>query len=104
MPDSDSPVPELVRGIGRNLRVAATPRHRLGGCAAPSPPRGWLQQPVSLTCTGGLPLVVNPGTLTNQGRVAWAIGSNGVFVTADLALSNRAEDGGSPPPQTAAGG
>ena len=50
-----------------------------------------LQQPVSLTCTGGLPLKVNPGTLTNRGRVAWAIDSTSVFVTAYLAFTNGTE-------------
>jgi hypothetical protein len=47
-----------------------------------------LQQPVSLTCTGGLHVDINPGTLTNQGRVAWAIDSTSVFVTAYLAFTN----------------
>jgi hypothetical protein len=47
-----------------------------------------LQQPVSLTCTGGLHVDVNPGTLTNRGRVAWAIDSTSVFVTAYLAFTN----------------
>lgn len=47
-----------------------------------------LQQPTSLTCTGGLSVDVNPGTLTNRGRVAWAINSNSVFVTAYLAFTN----------------
>ena len=47
-----------------------------------------LQQPITLTCTGDLPLVVNPGTLTNQGRVAWDVNSNSVFVTAYLAFTN----------------
>ena len=47
-----------------------------------------LQQPISLTCTGGIHVDVNPGTLTNQGRVAWAIDSHSVLVTAYLAFSN----------------
>jgi hypothetical protein len=47
-----------------------------------------LQQPVSLTCTGGLHVDVNPGTVTNRGRVAWAIDSTSVFVTAYLAFTN----------------
>ncbi len=47
-----------------------------------------LQQPISLTCTGGLSVDVNPGTLTNRGRVAWAINSNSVFVTAYLAFTD----------------
>ena len=47
-----------------------------------------LQQPVSLTCTGGLTFDVNPGTMTNQGRVAWAIDSRGVFVTASLSFTD----------------
>lgn len=50
-----------------------------------------LQQPVSLTCTGGLHVDVNPGTLTNRGRVAWAIDSTKVFVTAYLAFTNGTE-------------
>jgi hypothetical protein len=41
-----------------------------------------------LTCTGGLHVDVNPGTLTNQGRVAWAIDSTSVFVTASLAFTD----------------
>jgi hypothetical protein len=47
-----------------------------------------LQQSVALTCTGGLHVVVSPGTLTNQGRVAWATGSNSVFVTSSLAFTD----------------
>jgi hypothetical protein len=47
-----------------------------------------LQPPVSLTCTGGLQVDINPGTLTNRGRVAWAINSNAVFVTAYLAFTD----------------
>jgi hypothetical protein len=47
-----------------------------------------LQQPVSLTCTGGLHVDINPGTLTNRGRVAWVIDSNAVFVTAYLAFTD----------------
>ncbi len=50
-----------------------------------------LQQPVSLTCTGGLHVDVNPGTLTNRGRVAWAIDSTSVFVTAYLAFTDGTE-------------
>ena len=58
-------------------------------CALLADPGGPnLQQPVSLTCTGGLHVEVNPGTLTNQGRVAWAIDSTGVFVTAYLAFTD----------------
>jgi hypothetical protein len=57
--------------------------------ALPADPGGPnLQQPVSLTCTGGLHVDINPGTLTNQGRVAWAINSNAVFVTAYLAFTD----------------
>jgi len=47
-----------------------------------------LQQPVSLTCDNGMRLTVNPGTLTNRGRVAWDVNGNGVFVTAYLALTD----------------
>jgi hypothetical protein len=47
-----------------------------------------LQQPISLTCTGGLSVDVNPGTVTNRGRVAWATNSNSVFVTAYLAFTD----------------
>ncbi len=50
-----------------------------------------LQQPVSLSCTGGLHVDINPGTLTNRGRVAWAISSTSVFVTAYLAFTNGTE-------------
>ncbi len=47
-----------------------------------------LQQPISLTCTGGLHVDVNPGTLTNRGRVAWGIDSTSVFVTAYFAITD----------------
>jgi hypothetical protein len=47
-----------------------------------------LQQPVNLTCTGDQHVTVNPGTLTNQGRVAWDVNSTSVFVTAYLAFTN----------------
>ncbi len=48
-----------------------------------------LQQPVSLTCTGDRQhVVVTPGTLTNQGRVAWDTNSASVFVTSYLAFTN----------------
>jgi hypothetical protein len=57
-----------------------------GASADPGGPN--LQQPISLTCTGGLHVDVNPGTLTNQGRVAWAIDSTSVFVTASLAFTD----------------
>jgi hypothetical protein len=47
-----------------------------------------LQQPITLICPGMPPIDVNPGTLTNQGRVAWAIDSTSVFVTAYLAFTD----------------
>jgi hypothetical protein len=47
-----------------------------------------LQQPVLLTCSDGLRVNVNPGTLTNRGRVAWAIDSTSVLVTAYLAFDD----------------
>jgi hypothetical protein len=50
-----------------------------------------LQQPVALRCDNGMQFVVNPGTVTNQGRVAWDANSNGVFVTAYLAFTNGTE-------------
>ena len=62
----------------------------LFGTASADPGGPNLQQPISLTCTGGLHIVVNPGTSTNAGRVAWVIGSTSVFVTADLAITDSA--------------
>lgn len=50
-----------------------------------------LQQPINLTCDNGMGLTVNPGTLTNQGRVAWDVNGTGVFVTAYLAFTNGTE-------------
>ena len=50
-----------------------------------------LQQPVDLRCDNGMRLTVNPGTLTNRGRVAWDVNGTGVFVTAYLALTNGTE-------------
>jgi hypothetical protein len=47
-----------------------------------------LQQPITLSCSDGTSPVVNPGTNTNQGRVAWVTTSNGVYVTAYLAFSD----------------
>jgi hypothetical protein len=47
-----------------------------------------LQAPIELTCTGDVHVTVNPGTLTNQGRVAWATDSNSIFVTAYLAFTD----------------
>ena len=47
-----------------------------------------LQQPVTLSCRGLPPVTVNPGTLTNQGRVAWAVDSTSVFVTSSLAFTD----------------
>ena len=47
-----------------------------------------LQQPTALRCDNGMRLVVNPGTVTNRGRVAWDINGTGVFVTAYLAFTN----------------
>ena len=47
-----------------------------------------LQQPTDLTCDNGMKLTVNPGTLTNRGRVAWDVNGTGVFVTAYLAFTN----------------
>jgi hypothetical protein len=38
-----------------------------------------LQQPINLTCDNGMRLTVNPGTLTNRGRVAWDVNRTGVF-------------------------
>lgn len=63
----------------------------LPGVALADPGGPNLQQPVSLTCTGGLHVDVNPGTVTNRGRVAWAVDSTSVFVTAYLAFTNGAE-------------
>jgi hypothetical protein len=47
-----------------------------------------LQQPVLLTCTGGLQVEGNPGTLTNRGRVVWAVDSTSVFVDAYFAITD----------------
>jgi hypothetical protein len=47
-----------------------------------------LQQPVLLTCTGGLQVEGNPGTLTNRGRVVWTIDSTSIFVDAYFAISD----------------
>jgi hypothetical protein len=47
-----------------------------------------LQQPVLLTCTGGLQVPGNPGTFTNRGRVVWAIDSTSVFVDAYFAITD----------------
>lgn len=47
-----------------------------------------LQQPITLMCPDMPPVNVNPGTLTNRGRVAWAIDSTSVFVTAYLAFTD----------------
>ena len=47
-----------------------------------------LQQPISLTCTNGQQVVVNPGTVINQGRVAWTVGSTSVLVTMTLAFTD----------------
>jgi len=50
-----------------------------------------LQQPIDLSCDNGTSLTVTPGTLTNQGRVAWDVNGHGVFVTAYLAFTNGTE-------------
>jgi hypothetical protein len=47
-----------------------------------------LQQPVLLTCSGGLHVEANPGTLTNRGRVLWATDSTSVFVDAYFAITD----------------
>ena len=47
-----------------------------------------LQAPVLLNCTGGLQVPGNPGTLTNRGRVVWAIDSTSVFVDAYFAITD----------------
>jgi hypothetical protein len=47
-----------------------------------------LQGPVLLACTGGLQVEGNPGTLTNRGRVVWAIDSTSVFVDAYFAITD----------------
>lgn len=60
----------------------------LSGVALADPGGPNLQQPVSLTCTDGTHVTVNPGTLTNRGRVAWVVNSTSVFVTASLAFTN----------------
>ena len=60
----------------------------VGGPVVADPGGPNLQQPVALTCTGGARVTVNPGTLTNQGRVAWDVDSTSVFVTARLAFTD----------------
>jgi hypothetical protein len=47
-----------------------------------------LQEPVVLDCTGGLHVAATPGTLTNRGRVLWAIDSTSVFVDAYFAITD----------------
>jgi hypothetical protein len=47
-----------------------------------------LQGPVVLMCTGGLQVPATPGTLTNRGRVLWAIDSTSVFVDAYFAITD----------------
>jgi hypothetical protein len=50
-----------------------------------------LQQPTALRCDNGMQLVVNTGTVTNRGRVAWDVNGTGFFVTAYLAVTNGTE-------------
>ena len=54
--------------------------------ADPSGPN--LQDPVVLDCTGGLQVLASPGTLTNRGRVLWAIDSTSMFVDAYFAITD----------------
>ena len=50
-----------------------------------------IQAPIALRCDNGMQFTVNPGTLTNRGRVAWDANGTGVFVTAFLAFTNGTE-------------
>jgi len=60
--------------------------------ALPADPGGPnLQQPIDLTCDNTMKFTVNPGTVTNRGRVAWDVNGTGVFVTAYLAFTNGTE-------------
>jgi hypothetical protein len=68
--------------------LAALAAFALPGALRADPGGPNLQQPVNLTCTGNQHVTVNPGTLTNQGRVAWDVNSASVFVTAYLAFTD----------------
>jgi hypothetical protein len=70
------------------LLVAAVTAAAFAAAAKADPGGPNLQQPVALTCTDGTQAVVNPGTLTNRGRVAWDANSTSVFVTAYLAFTD----------------
>ena len=77
----------------RRLLVTATLVAALSALCLPSvlladPGGPNLQPPISLTCTGGLHFDANLGTLTNRGRIVWAIDSNSIFVTAYLAFTD----------------
>jgi hypothetical protein len=76
----------LTASLVAALSLLAAPAAVLADPGGPN-----LQAPVSLKCTGGISIDLNPGTLTNQGRVAWAIDSTSVFVTAYLAFTNGTE-------------
>ena len=76
----------LTASLVAALTVLAAPGAALADPGGPN-----LQAPVSLNCTGGIRTDVTPGTLTNRGRVAWAIDSTSVFVTSYLAFSDGTE-------------
>jgi hypothetical protein len=67
--------------------VAATSL-ALPAAAAADPGGPNLGEPITITCSTGDTFTVNPGTLTNRGRVAWVVDSNSVMVTSYLAFTN----------------
>lgn len=75
--------------LAASLFAALTVALPAGLLADPGGPN--LQQPIALTCDNGMHFTVTPGTLTNQGRVAWDVNGTGVFVTAYLAFTNGTE-------------
>jgi hypothetical protein len=76
----------MKRGLLAALLCVATSVFVLAGPALADPGGPNLQGQLTLVCDNGVSMVINPGTATNQGRVAWAVDSTSVFVASYFAV------------------
>ena len=68
------------------LLLVATSAFVVSGSALADPGGPNLQQQATLTCDDGSSVLVNPGTLTNRGRLAWVANSTSTYVTSYFAV------------------
>jgi len=76
--------------IGRRARwaalIAALGSFALSSSASADPGGPNLQPQATFACDDGSSVLLNPGTATNRGRLAWVVNSTSVYVTSYFAV------------------